>query len=95
MAALRERINAMPDPAVGRNQAIVEARFTDGRALRAHVTDVRGSATRPMTDDELDAKFRAQAAWCCRHRRWSDCFACAAMSRRSRAWSAIAAALHA
>jgi 2-methylcitrate dehydratase PrpD len=62
VAALRARIDAIADPSVGRNQAIVEATFTDGRTLRAHVTDVRGSATRPMTDDELDTKFRAQAA---------------------------------
>jgi len=62
VAALRSRIEAIADPTVGRNQAIVEASFTDGRRLRAHVTDVRGSATRPMTDDELDAKFRGQAA---------------------------------
>ena len=62
VAALRARIEAIADPAVGRNQAIVEARFDDGRSLRSHVTDVRGSATRPMTDDELDAKFRGQAA---------------------------------
>lgn len=61
VAALRECIEAVPDPAVGRNQAIVEVRLGDGRTLRSRVTDVRGSATRPMTDDELDAKFRAQA----------------------------------
>lgn len=61
VAALRSRIEAIADPTVGRNQAIVEASFTDGRTLRAHVTDARGSATRPMTDAELDAKFRAQA----------------------------------
>jgi 2-methylcitrate dehydratase PrpD len=62
VAALRSHIEAIADSTVGRNQAIVEARFTDGRSLRAHVTDVRGGATRPMTDAELDAKFRGQAA---------------------------------
>ena len=62
VAALRARIEAIADPAVGRNQAIVEVVFMDGRQLRSHVTDVRGSATRPMSDEELDAKFRAQAA---------------------------------
>lgn len=62
VAALRARIEARADASLGRNQAIVQVRLDDGRMLRSHVTDVRGSATRPMTDDELDAKFRAQAA---------------------------------
>ena len=61
VAALRARIEAVADPAVGRNQAIVAVRMADGRTLQAQVTDVRGSATRPMTDDELDTKFRDQA----------------------------------
>lgn len=62
VADLRSCIEAIVDPKVGRNQAIVEASFAHGRKLRSHVTDVRGSATRPMTDEELDAKFRGQAA---------------------------------
>jgi len=61
VAALRARIQAVADPAVGRDQAIVEVTLTDGRALRSHVLNARGSVARPMTDDELDAKFRAQA----------------------------------
>lgn len=61
VAALRARIEAVADPAVGRDQAIVEVTFTDGRTLRSHVVKARGSVARPMTDDELDSKFRAQA----------------------------------
>ncbi|MEY4140142.1 MAG: MmgE/PrpD C-terminal domain [Pseudomonadota bacterium] len=40
----------------------MEVKLTDGRTLRSHVLNARGSAARPMTDDELDAKFRAQAS---------------------------------
>jgi len=62
VAGLRERIEAIADPAVGRDQAIVEVTLADGRKLRSQVHQTRGSIARPMTDDELDAKFRAQAA---------------------------------
>jgi 2-methylcitrate dehydratase PrpD len=35
---------------------------TDGRELTAEVADVRGSLTRPLTEDEVHAKFIANAA---------------------------------
>ena len=35
--------------------------MADGSVLRSHVANARGSASRPMTDAELDAKFRMQA----------------------------------
>lgn len=62
IVALRDRIEAIPDQAIGRGEAIVEVTLTDGQTLRAHVLNARGSAARPMTDAELDAKFRAQAS---------------------------------
>ena len=61
VAALRARIEATPDPEVGRDQAIAEVTFTNGQTLRSHVVNTRGSTARPMTDDELDSKFRSQA----------------------------------
>jgi len=62
VASLRSRIEAIADPVVGRNQAMVEVSFDNGSTIRSHVSDVRGSATRRMTDDEIDAKFRGQAS---------------------------------
>jgi 2-methylcitrate dehydratase PrpD len=62
VAALRANIEAVADAGVGRDEAVVEATFTDGRRVRSHVVNARGSSARPMTDDELDAKFRDQAA---------------------------------
>lgn len=63
VADLRARMRAIADPALGRGEAIVEVSLADGRTLRSHVLNARGSIERPMTDDELDAKFRAQAQW--------------------------------
>jgi 2-methylcitrate dehydratase PrpD len=59
--ALREQVEAIADPTIGREQAIVDVTYADGRLLSATVTDARGSRGRPMTDVELDAKFRGQA----------------------------------
>ena len=62
VARLRSRISARADPALGRDEAIAEVTLADGAALRSHVVHARGSRERPMTDEELDAKFVAQAS---------------------------------
>lgn len=61
VAHLRATIEAIADPSVGRGQAIAEVVTRSGEVLRSHVQKTRGSIDRPMTDDELDAKFRSQA----------------------------------
>jgi 2-methylcitrate dehydratase PrpD len=61
VAALRARISAAADPGLGRDEAIAEVTLTSGATLRSHVKHARGSIGRPMTDDELNAKFEAQA----------------------------------
>jgi 2-methylcitrate dehydratase PrpD len=58
---LRARIQAVAHPSVGRDQAVVEVTFSDGQVLSGHVTQVRGSSAKPMSDAELDAKFLSQA----------------------------------
>lgn len=62
VAALRARITAAADPALARDEAIADVTLANGVSLRAHVPHARGSIARPMTDDELDAKFKAQAS---------------------------------
>lgn len=62
VAALRSRIEAIADTSLGREQAIAEVTFDNGQVLRAHVTHVRGSIERPLTDAELDRKFREQSS---------------------------------
>jgi hypothetical protein len=42
--------------------AAVELQLTDGRRLRAEVLDALGSAARPMSDAQLEAKVRSLAA---------------------------------
>lgn len=61
VTALRARITAVADPSLARDEAIAEVTLADGKKLRSHVPHARGSAARPMTDEELDAKFSAQA----------------------------------
>jgi 2-methylcitrate dehydratase PrpD len=62
VAALRERVEAVVDPSLGRDQAVAEVTLADGRRFSARTEVTRGSATRPLTDDEVDAKFRDQAS---------------------------------
>jgi 2-methylcitrate dehydratase PrpD len=61
VAALRARVAARADAGLGRDEAIAEATLGDGRILRAHVRNARGSVARPLTDAELDEKFDDQA----------------------------------
>ena len=60
--ACARAISAVADRALARDEAIAEVMLTDGASLRSHVPHARGSIARPMTDDELDAKFEAQAS---------------------------------
>ncbi len=61
VAALRARITVDADESLARDAAVVQARLSDGSLLRAEVAHARGSLARPLTDDELDAKFDRQA----------------------------------
>lgn len=58
--ALRRRIELVGDDELERalpsQQGIVELTLTDGRVLRHHTTDVRGTAPNPMTADEVEEK---------------------------------------
>lgn len=61
VAQLRSRIEVIADSSIGSDQAEVEATLADGRILRAQVQCARGSKMRPMSDGDLDAKFKSQA----------------------------------
>jgi 2-methylcitrate dehydratase PrpD len=62
IAQLRSQIEVITDPSVGSQQAEVVVTLADGRTFHARVLDARGSNPHPMTDDDLDAKFRSQAS---------------------------------
>jgi 2-methylcitrate dehydratase PrpD len=58
LMAFQDRVEATLDPALAHDAAIVTLTMTDGTTHREHIPHARGSATRPMTNDELTAKFR-------------------------------------
>ena len=60
--ALRERVKATPDSAIGRTQAHVTIALNDGRTCSLHVTHALGTLARPMSDADLEAKFRSLTA---------------------------------
>ena len=56
VTALRGRITTQADAAVGREAATARVVFKDGKALQAIVKDCRGSAGRPLTDEDISLK---------------------------------------
>jgi len=56
--ALRNRIEAVADDAIGEAQADVTIACRDGRRLHAFVAHAIGSLERPMTNADLERKFR-------------------------------------
>ena len=57
LVALRDRVNAMVDAAIGEAAADVTIRCVDGRTLHVFVAHAVGSLGRPMSDDDLARKF--------------------------------------
>jgi 2-methylcitrate dehydratase PrpD len=55
---LRPKVSVEEDANVPVETAFVTVQTTDGRRLEHHVTEARGTMARPMTDAELEAKFR-------------------------------------
>ncbi|MBZ9853240.1 MmgE/PrpD family protein [Mesorhizobium sp. CA13] len=55
--ALRDRVSAAASQSVAEDECHVTIRLKDGRVLRKHVEHAIGSLARPMTDDDLNAKF--------------------------------------
>jgi 2-methylcitrate dehydratase PrpD len=61
VVALRNRVSAQEDSAIGRTEARVTVRTRDGRAFSHHVEHALGTLARPMSDANLEAKFRGLA----------------------------------
>ena len=62
LAAFRGKVAAALDEGSPRGAATVTVRLADGREVRATVTAPRGSIGRPLSDEEIEAKFRDNAA---------------------------------
>jgi 2-methylcitrate dehydratase PrpD len=60
--ALRDRVTAAVRPGVHEDQVHVAIRLKGGRSLEKFVEHAVGSVARPMSDGELEAKFRGLAA---------------------------------
>lgn len=59
--AVRERVTASADARVAEDAVIVEVELTSGARLHKQVDHAIGNLGRPMTDTELEDKFRDQA----------------------------------
>jgi 2-methylcitrate dehydratase PrpD len=59
--AVRERATAVGDPALTEDQARIEVEMADGTVLTRLVEASIGNLARPLSDRQLDAKFRDQA----------------------------------
>lgn len=58
---IRSRTQARKNPQLADDEAMVEVIMEDGTHLTKHVEHAIGNIARPMTDAELEDKFRAQA----------------------------------
>ena len=59
--ALRDRVSANADAAMHEDQVHIAIRLKDGRTLEKFVEHAVGSLDRPMSDADLEAKFRGLA----------------------------------
>jgi 2-methylcitrate dehydratase PrpD len=61
IVTLRGKVEARLDPSLPQGAAAVEVTATDGRTDRVQIGHARGSMLAPLSDRELEAKFRANA----------------------------------
>jgi 2-methylcitrate dehydratase PrpD len=59
--ALREHVSATVDPAIGEDQVRIAIVLKDGRRLDKFIEHAIGSFRNPMTDAQLEAKFKSLA----------------------------------
>ena len=56
--ALRDKVRVQPDAAIREDETHVVVVLEDGRRVSRHVEHAAGTAERPMTDREIETKFR-------------------------------------
>jgi 2-methylcitrate dehydratase PrpD len=62
LSAFRAKVTAALDESLPRGAARVTVRLADGREVDATVTAPRGSLENPLADQEIEAKYRDNAA---------------------------------
>jgi hypothetical protein len=60
---LRRKVTVEEDATIPVETAFVTVQTIDGRRFECHVTQSRGTMARPMSDAELEAKFRSLAEY--------------------------------
>ncbi|MGA8041969.1 MAG: MmgE/PrpD family protein [Terracidiphilus sp.] len=61
VASLRQRVKVVTDPAIRTDEATVAILSSDGRTFEKHIDHAIGSLDRPLTDAELNEKYRRLA----------------------------------
>jgi 2-methylcitrate dehydratase PrpD len=59
--AVRDRVHAVVEAGIAEDQIQITMTLKDGRTLERHIEHAAGSVARPMSDADLEAKFRALA----------------------------------
>jgi len=59
--ALRDRVTATVDPGVREEEVFARVVLASGRSLEKHIEHVVGSLENPLSDGDLETKFRGQA----------------------------------
>jgi 2-methylcitrate dehydratase PrpD len=57
VAAMRDRVSIVVDDGLAKDAVAVTLTLTDGRALTREIPHNKGTPARPMSDDEIEAKF--------------------------------------
>ena len=56
--SLAAKVTASPDASLGEDETHVRIALVDGGSVETHIEHATGSPENPLTDDDLEAKFR-------------------------------------
>jgi len=59
--SLREKVNLIERSGIRRDEAIIEVKLANGKAIKEHVKHVIGSPSNPLSDGDLKDKFQKTA----------------------------------
>lgn len=59
--ALRDKVELTSDPSIKEDQVTVRVNLADGRSLERHIEHANGAPKNPMTDAQVEEKFRVLA----------------------------------
>ncbi len=62
LVAMRRKVKVVTDKACHEAEVSITATLSDGRVIEKHIERCIGSREKPLTDEQIDTKFRGQAA---------------------------------